>query len=168
MSDSDFVSTSDILQSSDKQRRIAIIALLAVTLVWGATFIWMKQALDALDEEKEMLGTNGVVSSLVLARFAIAAAMMLSFFRRARTSLMDRQIWLDGLVLGSLMFVAYLTQMIGLDEIDPSVSAFLTSLYVVFTAVISSIINLRLPTKIMILGVGLATFGAGFIQAHLT
>ena len=57
MSDSDFVSTSDILQSSDKQRRIAIIALLAVTLVWGATFIWMKQALDALDEEKEMLGT---------------------------------------------------------------------------------------------------------------
>ena len=143
MSDSDFVSTSDILQSSDKQRRIAIIALLAVTLVWGATFIWMKQALDALDEEKEMLGTNGVVSSLVLARFAIAAAMMLIFFRRARTSLTDRQIWLDGLVLGSLMFVAYLTQMIGLDEIDPSVSAFLTSLYVVFTAVISSIINLR-------------------------
>ena len=170
MSDSDFVSTSDILQSSDKQRRIAIIALLAVTLVWGATFIWMKQALDALDEEKEMLGTNGVVSSLVLARFAIAAAMMLIFFRRARISLMDRQIWLDGLVLGSLMFVAYLTQMIGLDEIDPSVSAFLTSLYVVFTAVISSIINLRLPTKIMILGVGLATFGAGFIQGppHLT
>ena len=168
MSDSDFVSTSDILQSSDKQRRIAIIALLAVTLVWGATFIWMKQALDALDEEKEMLGTNGVVSSLVLARFAIAAAMMLIFFRRARTSPTDRQIWLDGLVLGSLMFVAYLTQMIGLDEIDPSVSAFLTSLYVVFTAVISSIINLRLPTKIMILGVGLATFGAGFIQAHLT
>ena len=40
----------------------------------------MKQALDALDEEKEMLGTNGVVSSLVLARFAIAAAMMLIFF----------------------------------------------------------------------------------------
>ena len=164
MSDSDFLSTSDILQSSDKQRRIAIIALLAVTLVWGATFIWMKQALDALDEEKEMLGTNGVVSSLVLARFAIAAAMMLIFFPRARRSLTDRQIWLDGLVLGSLMFVAYLTQMIGLDEIDPSVSAFLTSLYVVFTAVISSIINLRLPTKIMILGVGLATFGAGFIQ----
>ena len=153
MSDSDFVSTSDILQSSDKQRRIAIIALLAVTLVWGATFIWMKQALDALDEEKEMLGTNGVVSSLVLARFAIAAAMMLIFFRRARISLMDRQIWLDGLVLGSLMFVAYLTQMIGLDDINPSVSAFLTSLYVVFTAVISSIINLRLPTKIMILAV---------------
>ena len=109
MSDSDFVSTSDILQSSDKQRRIAIIALLAVTLVWGATFIWMKQALDALDEEKEMLGTDGVVSSLVLARFAIAAAMMLIFFRRARRSLTDRQIWLDGLVLGSLMFVAYLS-----------------------------------------------------------
>ena len=63
------------------------------------------------------------------------------------------------------MFLAYLSQMIGLDDIDPSVSAFLTSLYVVFTAVISSVYHLRLPTKIMILGVGLATFGAGLSKA---
>ena len=33
------------------------------------------------------------------------------------------------------------------DDIDPSVSAFLTSLYVVFTAIISSVYNFRLPTK---------------------
>ena len=170
MSDSGFASTSDMLKSSDRQRKIAIIALLSVTLVWGATFIWMKQALDALESEKELLGTDGVVASLVFARFAIAAAMMLIFFRKARESLTDKQIWLDGLILGTLMFVAYLSQMIGLDDIDPSVSAFLTSLYVVFTAIITSIYRFRLPTKIMILGVALATFGAGFIQGppHLT
>ena len=95
---------------------------------------------------------------------------MIIFFKKARTSLKDKQIWQDGLVLGALMFVAYLSQMIGLDEIDPSVSAFLTSLYVVFTAIISSAYNLKLPSKIMLVGVGLATFGAGFIQGppHLT
>ena len=170
MSDGQLVSASDTLPSTNKQRQIAIFALLAVTLVWGATFIWMKQALDALDTEKSAFGTNGVVATLVFARFAIAAIMMLLFFKKARTSLGDKQIWLDGLILGTLMFLAYPSQMIGLDDIDPSVSAFLTSLYVVFTALISSIYNLRLPTKIMILGVGLATFGAGFIQGppHLT
>ena len=84
MSDSDFASTSDMLESSERQRKIAIIALLSVTLVWGATFIWMKQALDALESEKELLGTDGVVASLVFARFAIAAVMMLIFFRKAR------------------------------------------------------------------------------------
>ena len=170
MSDGQLVSASTTLDSTDKQRQIAILALLAVTLVWGATFIWMKQALDELDTEKAALGTNGVVATLVFARFAIAAIMMLLFFKKARTSLSDKQIWQDGFILGILMFIAYLSQMIGLDDIDPSVSAFLTSLYVVFTALISSIYNLRLPTKIMILGVGLATFGAGFIQGppHLT
>ena len=156
--------------ATPEQRKIAIFALLAVTLVWGATFIWMKQALDSLDAEKSALGTNGVVAVLVFARFAIAALMMLVFFKKARQSLFDKQIWQDGVVLGVLMFVAYLSQMIGLDNIDPSVSAFLTSLYVVFTALISSVYNLKSPTKIMIIGVALATFGAGFIQGppHLT
>ena len=157
-------------ESTRRERQIAIIALLAVTLVWGATFVWMKQALDALGDEKSELGTNGVVATLVFARFAIAALLMLLFFKQARTSLSDKQIWQDGLILGILMFVAYLSQMIGLDDIDPSTSAFLTSLYVVFTAIISSVYNFRFPTKIMILGVGFATFGAGFIQGppHLT
>ena len=164
------VSAEITLESTKRERQIAIVALLAVTLVWGATFIWMKQALEALPQEKSELGTNGVVATLVFARFAIAALMMLIFFKKARESLNDKQIWQDGIVLGVLMFLAYLSQMIGLDDIDPSVSAFLTSLYVVFTAIISSVYHLRLPTKIMILGVGLATFGAGFIQGppHLT
>ena len=170
MSEAQTHRASVIIDQGPKQRQIAILALLAVTLVWGATFVWMKQALDALDDEKATLGTNGVVAVLVFARFAIAALLMLIFFRKARSSLTDRRIWLDGIMLGGLMFLAYLSQMIGLDDINPSVSAFLPSLYVVFTALISSAYNLRLPTKIMLLGVGLATFGAGFIQGppHLT
>ena len=128
MSDSGHPGTSDILEGTQKQRQIAIFALLAVTLVWGATFIWMKQALDALEEEKELLGTNGVVAALVFARFAIAAVLMLVFFPKARSSLTSKQIWLDGLILGVLMFVAYLSQLMGLDDRHPSVSAFITTL----------------------------------------
>ena len=122
------------LNVSFEQRRKAIYALLAVTLVWGATFIWMKQALDNLEAEKLEFGKNGVVATLVAARFAIASVVMLTFFPRARIALADKKMWKDGLLLGILMFLDYFSQMVGLDDIDPSVSAFLTSLYVIFTA----------------------------------
>ena len=39
------------------QRKVAIVALLVVTSVWGATFIWMKQALNALQPEIETYGS---------------------------------------------------------------------------------------------------------------
>ena len=92
------VSDKTDLNFTPGNRRVAIAALLAVTLVWGATFIWMKQALDSLDDEKAEIGTNGVVAVLVFARFAIAAIMMLVFFKKARTSLSNVQIWKDGVV----------------------------------------------------------------------
>ncbi len=149
---------------SSEQRRKAIYALLAVTLVWGATFIWMKQALDELDVEKTRFGKNGVVATLVAARFAIASIVMLAFFSRARLALKDKTMWKDGILLGVLMFLAYFSQMVGLDDIDPSVSAFLTSLYVVFTAIITTFLAKKKPTRILISGVLLATFGAGFIE----
>ena len=78
------MNTEITLESTKRERQIAIIALLAVTLVWGATFVWMKQALDALEYEKSELGTNGVVATLVFARFAIAALMMGVFNVNAR------------------------------------------------------------------------------------
>ena len=40
----------------------------------------------------------------------------------------------------------------------------MTSLYVVFTAILSIKISDRKPTRMMIVGVALATFGAGFID----
>ena len=58
------------------QRKVAIAALLVVTSVWGATFIWMKQALNALQPEIETYGSNRVVGVLVAARFAIAAIVI--------------------------------------------------------------------------------------------
>ena len=76
---------------------------------------------------KTTYGINGVVAVLVFARFAIAAVMMMVFFKKARQSLSDSKVWQDGIILGVLMYAAYLSQMIGLDDIDPSVSAFLTS-----------------------------------------
>ena len=152
------------------QRKKAIAALLVVTSVWGATFIWMKQALNELQPEIEAYGSNRVVGVLVAARFAIAALVMVVFFPRARAALGDKEQWKGGALLGGVMLVGFVTQMIGLDEINPAVSAFLTSLYVVFTALITIFMTKSQPSRVLMFGVLLATFGAGFIQGppHLT
>ena len=53
-------------------RRKAAWGLLAVTFAWGATFIWMKQAMNAIQPEIEAYGRTPVVATLVGGRFLIA------------------------------------------------------------------------------------------------
>lgn len=144
--------------------------LFSVTLIWGATFIWMKQLLNALDEPLATHGAVSVVAFLVGARFALALVLMLVAVPGSRRSLNEPSIRRGGLVLGGLMLVGFFSQMVALDDINPSTSAFLTSLYVVMTALITSRIDGHLPTRALLWGVMLATLGAGFIEGppHLS
>ena len=146
------------------KRQQAAIGLFFVTLLWGGTFVWMKQAVNALDDELTQYTTAGVVGVIVCSRFLIAFVALLPFSREARRALLSKEDWKGGIILGGLMLVGFVLQMIGIKSVSPSVSAFLTSLYVVFTAILSVKISDRKPTRIMVLGVGLATIGAGFID----
>ena len=151
-------------------RRKAVWGLLVVTIVWGATFIWMKQAMNAVQTEIDTYGQTAVVSVLVGGRFLIAAIALFIGSSKARAALRDRELWGGGTVLGLILLVGFTTQMVGIDTISPSTSAFLTSLYVVFTAMISTKMTGQPVTRMMIVGVLLATFGAGFIEGppHLS
>ena len=145
-------------------RRQAIIGLFFVTLLWGGTFVWMKQAMNSLEVELDEYSKAGVVGVIVATRFLIAFVALLPFSSRARAALTSKEDWKGGLILGSLMLAGFVLQMIGIESVTPSVSAFLTSLYVVFTAILSVKISDRKPTRMMIAGVLLATLGAGFID----
>ena len=151
-------------------RRKAAWGLLVVTFAWGATFIWMKQAMNAIQPEIEAYGRTPVVATLVGGRFLIAFIALFLISKEARSALSDQQLWKGGAILGGILLVGFITQMIGLDSITPSTSAFLTSLYVVFTALITTTLTGQKVTRTMILGVALATFGAGFIEGppHLS
>ena len=151
-------------------RRRAVWGLLVVTIVWGATFIWMKQAMNALQSEIDFYGQTAVVSVLVGGRFLIAAIALFIGASKARAALREKELWSGGTVLGLILLVGFTTQMVGIDTISPSTSAFLTSLYVVFTAMISTKMTGQPVTRMMIAGVLLATFGAGFIEGppHLS
>ena len=124
----------------------------------------MKQAMNSLDTELTEYSTAGVVGVIVAARFFIAFVALLPFSSTARAALTSKEDWKGGLILGGLMLAGYVLQMIGIESVSPSVSAFLTSLYVVFTAILSVKISDRTPTRMMIVGVALATLGAGFID----
>ena len=145
-------------------RRQAVIGLFFVTLLWGGTFVWMKQAMNSLELELDEYSKAGVVGVIVATRFLIAFVALLPFSSRARAALTSKEDWKGGLILGSLMLAGFVLQMIGIESVTPSVSAFLTSLYVVFTAILSVKISDRKPTRMMIAGVLLATLGAGFID----
>ena len=151
-------------------RRRAVWGLLVVTIVWGATFIWMKQAMNALQSEIDFYGQTAVVSVLVGGRFLIAAVALFIGSSKSRAALREKELWSGGTVLGLILLVGFTTQMVGIDTISPSTSAFLTSLYVVFTAMISTKMTGQPVTRMMIAGVLLATFGAGFIEGppHLS
>ena len=146
------------------KRQQAALGLFFVTLLWGGTFVWMKQAMVSLDGELNQYTTAGVVGVIVCSRFLIAFVALLPFSSTARNALTSKEDWKGGLILGGLMLAGFVLQMIGIESVSPSVSAFLTSLYVVFTAILSVKISDRKPTRMMIAGVGLATLGAGFID----
>ncbi|MCE9594135.1 MAG: DMT family transporter [Planctomycetes bacterium] len=152
----------DVSIQKRAKERTAALALLAVTFIWGLTFVWMKQAVDSdVGSVGRDLGAFTIVVFLVL-RFGIAALFLVIAVPSARRGL-DRGAWLGGLLLGGLLFVGFLLQMFGLEGVSPAVSAFLTSLYVVFTALVSAALAKKAPHPALIFGALLATFGGAFI-----
>ena len=61
------------------KRQQAAIGLFLVTLLWGGTFVWMKQALNSLDKQIEVYGEAGVVGVMVASRFFIAFVALIPF-----------------------------------------------------------------------------------------
>jgi drug/metabolite transporter (DMT)-like permease len=124
-----------------------VLALLFVTLVWGATFPVLKLATAAL---------SGVEISAL--RFAIAAACMWPWAWSA-----SRQTWRDGGVLGVLVFVSYVAQAYGLEFISSNRSAFLTSLNVLMVPLLGIALGQRL-SWVMLLAACLACLGIGLMS----
>ncbi|TAH34290.1 MAG: DMT family transporter [Planctomycetota bacterium] len=141
----------------------AVLALLLVTVLWGWTFLWMKQATGAVDAALGPAGAVAGVSLFMTLRFGLAALLLPLLVPPARRHL-DGAAWRGGLILGALLLAGFLLQMFGLRGVSPPVSAFLTSLYVLFTALLHAAHARRAPGWPLFLGVLLATFGGAYIS----
>jgi len=118
------------------------LALLAVTAVWGVTFVMVKEAV-ALYPPMSFLAARFLLAAVVLGGFALR--------RRADARL--------GLVIGGLLAVGYLTQTYGLLTVPVSTAGLLTGMFVVFTPLCdAAIFRVRTP-RVTLVAVGLALVG---------
>ena len=123
----------------------------------------MKQGIEAAENVVPDLEANWVAFLFFSARFVIATILTLALLPKARAGFSNPGSLRAGAWLGLILSAGYLSQNIGITTVTPGVSAFLTSLYVVFTALIAIILGRQSITKSTVIGVLLATFGAGWI-----
>jgi drug/metabolite transporter (DMT)-like permease len=102
-----------------------LLALVAVTAIWGYTFVPVQEAL-AVYPLFAFLAVRFAISTAVLAPFAWGS------LRR-----MPRAGWAAGLGAGSLLAAAYGFQTAGLELTTVTSTGFITGLYVVFTPLIA-------------------------------
>ena len=98
-----------------------LLAVIAVTIVWGVTFVQVKDAVAIYP-----------LFAFLAVRYAIATgALALAGGTRVRT--LGRSGWTAGTVVGALLGLGIALQTAGLERTTVSSTGFITGLYVVFT-----------------------------------
>jgi drug/metabolite transporter (DMT)-like permease len=130
---------------------LPVAALLAISAVWGSTFVAIKGGLDGI----------APFGFLVL-RFGLAALCLLAIYgRRLRgASSADRR---AALALGLWLFAAYALQMLGVERSTASKGGFITGLSVIFVPVGIWLWQRRAPGWRYALAALVATIGLGLL-----
>jgi len=129
----------------------ALLALTAVTAVWGVTFVQVKDAVALYP-----------LFAFLAVRFAIAALVLAAPAARGLRSL-GRRGWLAGSMLGLLLAAGYALQTAGLERTTVSSAGFITGLYVVFTPLLALLVFRTRIGGAVWLGVLLAVAGLALL-----
>ena len=108
-------------------QRWGLLALLAVTMVWGTTFPAMKQ-----------LSTDLSALHIIWLRFGMAALVLLPLWRGIRSAE-----WRWGMALGVLNFIAFWLQIEGLGLTTSNRNAFVTGLNVLIVPLLAWLVLRR-------------------------
>jgi drug/metabolite transporter (DMT)-like permease len=129
-----------------------ILALVAVTAIWGYTFVPVQEALDAYP-----------LFAFLAVRFAISGIALAPFAWTPLRAL-PKSGWVAGLVAGAFLAAAYGFQTAGLELTTVSSTGFITGLYVVLTPLLALVLfRTPVPTPAW-LGVGLSLVGLALIS----
>lgn len=126
-------------------KNYADFVLIAITAVWGSTFLLIKDALGDVDP-----------MSFLALRFGLGACVLTLLARR---KLLDRKLAVVGASLGALLFLGFALQTWGLSSTTPSRSAFITGLSVVLVPLASILVFRRRPSPPTMVAVLLAAVG---------
>ena len=127
----------------------ALLALVAVTAVWGVTFVQVKDAVE-LYPLFAFLAVRFAIASLTLAPAALPRLRGVG--------------WKAGAALGLLLALGYALQTAGLERTTVSSTGFITGLYVVFTPLfVYALFRIRAGRSVWA-GVALALVGLGLLS----
>ncbi len=155
-------------QRSLKQSIRADLALLLVTLIWGGTFVMVKDAVTAYP-----------VFGFITLRFGVAAALLVPIvlWRRtrrtpavsrpaAKPSAGTRAAKIAPVLLGLALFAGYGFQTAGLALTTPAKAGFITGLSVVLVPMGAALLLRQAPTRAAWWGVGMATVGLALLSLN--
>jgi drug/metabolite transporter (DMT)-like permease len=137
---------------------IGLALLMVATLIWGTSFIILKNTLESLP-----------VMFVLAVRFTISAIILFIVFHKRFIGISKKTVT-TGLILGVILATAYLLQTYGLKGVSPGENAFLTSTYSVMVPFMCWALFRRKPDVYSIIagvlcvgGIGLVAFtdGAG-------
>lgn len=129
-------------------------ALALVTLIWGSTFVLVK---DAVEQVSPLL--------LLALRFtlgALALVIIIALLGRWRGVTLREVGW--GALMGVALGTGYALQTMGLQWTSASNAGFITGLYVVFVPVLGIIFLKQTPDRWGITGIALATLGLALLS----
>ena len=155
-----------------RRQSLADAALLLVTLIWGATFVMVKDAVSVFP-----------VFSFMTLRFSLAAlalAPLVIWQSRHSTGVLSKlesaeslqrtsrggiaRSLLPSAVIGLALFTGYAFQTAGLQLTTPAKAGFITGLSVAIVPVVSALLLRHSPPRNAWLGVGLATLGLALLS----
>jgi drug/metabolite transporter (DMT)-like permease len=133
------------------KRLHADLALAFCSLIWGATFVMVKDALADIS-----------VFVYIAVRFGLAATVMGILFWRSVRALNLRAVWAGGQI-GLFMLGGYVFQTAGLKYTTPSKAAFITGCSVVLVPLLLAMFGLRRITRWIWAGALAALAGLYFL-----
>lgn len=142
---------SFIIRLKQNPARLGKILILLATIIWGSSFVVLKNTLDTLPTEY-LLGFRFSFAALLLAGvfYPMWREFNLSYLRR-------------GLLLGLLLFGAYYTQTLGLTDTTPGKNAFLTANYCAIVPFFYWAIDRLRPDRYNISAALLCIIGIGLV-----
>jgi len=130
--------------------------LLVTAIVWGSGFVITAIALEYLTAYQVMAG-----------RFLLAAIILTTIFGYRLKKASKSVIW-KGIILGTILYIAFALQTVGLQYTTPSKNAFLTAVNVIVVPLIAYAVYKRRIDGYEIIGSIMAIVGIGFLSLQVS
>jgi drug/metabolite transporter (DMT)-like permease len=126
--------------------------LLITAVVWGSGFVVTAIALEYLSAYQVMAG-----------RFILAAIILSLLFGKKFKTFTKSVIW-KGAILGTILYIGFALQTVGLEFTTPSKNAFLTAVNVVIVPLIAYLVYKRKVDRYETVGAIITLIGIGFLS----